>query len=63
MMAHEVGHLLLELSGHSGEGIMRARWGDEDLKMIAKGRMWLTAGEASRLSFMVAKRQQAWSRN
>jgi hypothetical protein len=59
MMAHEISHLLLEGSDHSRNGIMRADWGDEDLKLIAKGRMWFRASEASRLASMVAKRQQA----
>ncbi|MBI3695789.1 MAG: hypothetical protein HY238_13240, partial [Acidobacteria bacterium] len=63
MMTHEIGHLLLEQSGHSGSGIMRARWGNEDLKVIAKGRMWFTADEASRLTSMVARRQQASAKN
>jgi len=58
IMAHEIGHLLLGRSRHSSSGIMRARWGDEELKLIATGRMWFTDDEASRLVSMVAKRQQ-----
>jgi hypothetical protein len=59
IIAHEIGHLLLGRSRHSGSGIMRAQWGDEDLKLIAKGRMWFTEEEASRLVSNVAKRQHA----
>ena len=59
IMAHEIGHLLLGQSRHSASGIMRAKWGDENLKLIAKGRMWFTEEEASRLVCNVAKRRQA----
>jgi len=59
MMAHEIGHLLLGQSGHSGSGIMRAQWGDEDLKMIAKGRLWFTAEQERRIASMVTKREGA----
>ncbi len=59
MMAHEIGHLLLGQSGHSGGGIMRPQWGDEDLKMIAKGRLWFTAEQERRIASMVAKREGA----
>jgi hypothetical protein len=62
IMAHEIGHLLLGRSRHSGSGIMRASWGDEDLKLIAKGRMSFTEEEASRLVSNVAKRQRVQNR-
>jgi hypothetical protein len=56
MMAHEIGHLLLERAGHSNTGIMRARWGDDDLKRIAKGRMWFTAEQARLMIARVSRR-------
>jgi len=56
MMAHEVGHLLLERAGHSNTGIMRARWEDDDLKRIARGRMWFTAEQARSMIAMVSRR-------
>jgi hypothetical protein len=30
-IAHELGHLLLDLKGHTIQGIMRAEWGLKDL--------------------------------
>ena len=36
MMAHEIGHLLLKETAHSGAGIMQAQWGDGDLKLIGR---------------------------
>jgi hypothetical protein len=60
MVAHEIGHLLLEQTAHSPDGIMQARWSDDDLQTIARGRMLITAEQASHLTAMVAKRQQAW---
>jgi len=59
MVAHEVGHLLLQQADHSAGGIMRAPWLDQDLKSIARGRLEFTADQSSRLRLMVAKRQQA----
>ena len=56
MMAHEIGHLLLEESRHSKDGIMRAAWGDEELKMLARGRMSFTATQTARLASTVARR-------
>lgn len=32
--AHEIGHLLLPMSGHSADGIMRAQWSRDDLLII-----------------------------
>jgi hypothetical protein len=57
MMAHEVGHLLLEQAGHSNTGIMRARWGDDDLKQIARGRLWFTAEQARRITVTISRRR------
>jgi hypothetical protein len=56
MMAHEIGHLLLGENHHSDIGVLRASWGDQDLKMIARGQIWFTAGEARRMVSMVSRR-------
>jgi hypothetical protein len=56
MMAHEIGHLLLDQSNHSKEGIMRAQWRDYDLKRISEGRMSFTADQAARMILLVAQR-------
>ena len=56
MMAHELGHLLLGEHSHPKRGIMRGVWDDQDLKTIAKGRMWFTQEEAARIEAGVARR-------
>jgi hypothetical protein len=59
MMAHEIGHLLLGENHHSDVGVLRASWGDQDLKSIARGQMCFTAGEARRMVSMVRRRNEA----
>jgi hypothetical protein len=56
MMAHEIGHLLLGDNRHSASGVLRASWGDQDLRTIARGQMCFTAGEARRMVAMVLRR-------
>src|SRR5262249_17234624 len=36
-MAHEIGHILLGSNSHSSSGLMKAKWGAEDMKRAAKG--------------------------
>jgi hypothetical protein len=59
ILAHEIGHLLLAENGHSGTGVLRAQWGDQDLRMIACGRLWFTPEQASRMASLVAERVRA----
>jgi hypothetical protein len=59
MMAHEIGHLLLEQNQHSETGVLRASWGDADLKMAAKGRLRFSPEEARLLASMVSRRTGA----
>jgi hypothetical protein len=56
MMAHEIGHLLLERNHHSKTGVMRASWGDGDLKMAAKGQLRFGAEETQSMASMVLRR-------
>ena len=56
MIAHEIGHLLLEQNHHSETGVLRALWVDEDLKMIAKGRIRFTEEQALVMVSMVSRR-------
>jgi len=44
--AHELGHLLLHSVEHSRTGIMRSRWGKEDLLRAESGRLLFTTGQA-----------------
>jgi hypothetical protein len=59
ILAHEIGHLLLAESRHSGTGVLRARWGDQDLRMIACGRLWFTPEQAARMISLVTERVRA----
>jgi hypothetical protein len=56
-IAHELGHLLLELQGHSAEGIMRGEWGLRDLRNATFGMLLFTPQQAEVL------RENARSRN
>jgi hypothetical protein len=56
VLAHEIGHLLLSQGGHSETGIMRGSWRDDDLKMIAKGRLCFTDEQSRRIVSNVAGR-------
>lgn len=44
-IAHEIGHLLLPPRSHSPTGIMRARWREDDFKLMATGRLLFTDHE------------------
>jgi hypothetical protein len=59
MMAHEIGHLLLGENRHSDIGVLRPSWGNQDLKVIARGQIGFTAGEARRMVSMVWRRNEA----
>jgi len=56
-IAHELGHLLLNLQGHSARGIMRGEWGLFDLRNAADGMLLFTPQQAEVL------RANARSRN
>jgi hypothetical protein len=56
-IAHELGHLLLDLQGHSAEGIMRGEWGLTDLRNATFGMLLFTPQQAEVL------RANARSRN
>jgi hypothetical protein len=57
--AHEIGHLLLAENSHSGTGVVRALWGDPDLRMIACGRLCFTPEQAARMVSLVTERAHA----
>ena len=48
VVAHEVGHLLLR-EGHARQGLMRARWVDNELLQAQVGRLGFTATQGSRI--------------
>jgi hypothetical protein len=49
VMAHEIGHVLLDSSDHSLAGIMRPRAGAETWSMASLGRMEFLPGQAKRM--------------
>jgi hypothetical protein len=59
ILAHEIGHLLLAENSHAGTGVLRAQWGDQDLRMIACGRLWFTPEQAARMVSLVTERVHA----
>ena len=58
IMAHEIGHLLLDDAAHSSQGIMQPSWSNRELKTLAQGRMRFTAEQAQTIAANVAARRQ-----
>jgi len=58
-MAHELGHILLRTSGHSVEGIMRAKWTPEDFRLASHGQLLFTPQQAELMRSEVRERAQA----
>ena len=54
-MAHELGHLLLQSMEHSRTGIMRSRWGKEELLRAESGRLLFTADQATAMTERLMK--------
>jgi len=59
IIAHELGHVLLETGGHALTGIMRARWSYEDLVAAASGLLRFTPQQAERMRTGVRKRAES----
>jgi len=55
-IAHEIGHLLLNLESHSATGIMRGDWNLNDLRDIASGFLLFTPQQAEVIRAEVARR-------
>jgi hypothetical protein len=56
MIAHEIGHVLLDMPGHSETGIMRGGWNLKDLQDVAYGSLFFTAQQARVLRAEVGRR-------
>lgn len=56
MIAHEIGHLLLNLPSHSDSGIMRGSWDLKDLEDVAFGSLFFTPAQAAVIRAEVARR-------
>jgi hypothetical protein len=60
VIAHEVGHLLLQPQGHSAEGLMRASWDASDWQRAAMGFLLFSSHDAATIRATTLKcRQQA----
>jgi hypothetical protein len=55
-IAHEIGHLLLNLESHSATGIMRGDWNLNDLQSVASGFLLFTPQQAEVIRAEVARR-------
>jgi len=55
-MAHEIGHVLLGSTKHSAHGIMKARWGPAEFRLLACGRLQFAPMDAPGLRAGVAGR-------
>jgi hypothetical protein len=56
MIAHEIGHILLNLPGHSETGIMRGYWGLKDLQDVAFGELLFTKQQSKVIETEVIRR-------
>ena len=56
VIAHEIGHLLLDMEAHSERGIMRGQWSHQDLHDIVWGRLAFTPEQAEALRTELARR-------
>ena len=48
-IAHELGHLLLPLRGHSADGLMRACWSRSEFQRAAHGQLRFSADEIAQI--------------
>jgi hypothetical protein len=59
MIAHEIGHILLDMPGHSETGIMRGGWDLKDLQDVAYGSLFFTAEQERVIRAEVVRRAGA----
>lgn len=62
MMAHEIGHLLLNLPSHTETGIMRGYWDMKDLSDVAYGSLLFTPQQSEVIRADVARRSSQQQR-
>jgi len=56
MIAHEIGHVLLDMPGHSETGIMRGPWNLKDLQDVAYGSLFFTSQQERMIRAEVIRR-------
>jgi hypothetical protein len=57
-MAHEIGHVLLNIAGHSSHGVMTARWTVDDLKKMPACFVNFDSDQAAKIRNEVRRRTQ-----
>ena len=55
-LAHEIGHLLLGTNSHALNGIMRAHWTEEELRLASAGRFTFLPQQAAKMRAEVRQR-------
>ena len=55
-IAHEIGHLLLNMTGHSETGLMKADWKPEDMQSMTLGQLTFDAAQIARIQAEVLRR-------
>jgi hypothetical protein len=55
-IAHELGHILLNIQSHSASGIMRGNWNAKDLQDICYGKFGFTSQQAEAIRAEVSRR-------
>jgi hypothetical protein len=58
VMAHEIGHLLLNTSTHSDVGIMQAYWQAEQMQLLIRGWLLFTDGQTRQMRSGLLVRQR-----
>jgi hypothetical protein len=56
VMAHELGHLLIGIEGHSAAGIMHMPWNLDEFTMLLQHRLLFTGGEERKIQAQVRSR-------
>jgi hypothetical protein len=59
VMAHELGHLLLGLNSHSVTGLMRARWGNDELRCLDTGTLVFLPEQGKRMRVRIVDTSSA----
>ena len=57
--AHELGHLLFGNTEHSPEGLMRACWGEKEIRLVAAGKLGFDAADSRHLRLALFQQKEA----
>jgi len=57
-MAHEIGHILLNILGHSASGVMKAHWIVDDMKKMSSEWVNFHASQAAGIRAEISRRTQ-----